>query len=81
MVTPVADARRWTRTGSSDARGGGPAGRAPRSRAAWSGVIGLGRGAEQDPCFGVVEHQGDGLDADADELPGEDLGGKQPVGA
>jgi hypothetical protein len=43
MITPVAEARRWTRIGSVEGRGGGPAGRMPRSRAACAGVSGLGR--------------------------------------
>jgi hypothetical protein len=34
-------------------------------------------GAEQDAGRGVVEHQGTGLDADADELAGEDLRSQQ----
>ena len=43
MMTPVLLARRWTVTGSAEGRGGGPAGRAPRSLRAWSRVSGLGR--------------------------------------
>ena len=43
MMTPVLLARRWTVTGSAEGRGGGPAGRAPRSSRAWSQVSGLGR--------------------------------------
>jgi hypothetical protein len=36
MMTPVFDARRCAVTGSSEGRGGGPAGWAPRRRRAWS---------------------------------------------
>ena len=43
MMTPVLLATRWAVTGSADGRGGGPAGRAPRSWRAWSQVSGLGR--------------------------------------
>ena len=43
MMTPVLLATRWTVTGSAEGRGGGPAGRAPRSSRAWSQVSGLGR--------------------------------------
>ena len=43
MMTPVLLATRWTVTGSVEGRGGGPAGRAPRSSRAWSQVSGLGR--------------------------------------
>jgi hypothetical protein len=32
MITPLFEARRCARTGSIDGRGGGPAGRTPRSR-------------------------------------------------
>ena len=40
MITPVAEARRWTRTGPAEGWGGGPPGRAPRSRATSAGVSG-----------------------------------------
>jgi hypothetical protein len=40
MMTPVLLARRWAVTGSADGRGGGPAGRAPRSSRASSQVSG-----------------------------------------
>jgi hypothetical protein len=30
MITPVALTRRWTRMGSAEGRGGGPAGRTPQ---------------------------------------------------
>jgi hypothetical protein len=43
MMTPVLLATRWTVMGSVEGRGGGPAGRAPRRRRAWSQVSGLGR--------------------------------------
>ena len=43
MMMPVLLATRWTVTGSAEGRGGGPAGRAPRSSRAWSQVSGLGR--------------------------------------
>src|SRR5713101_6714847 len=42
MITPVLLARRWAVTGPVAGRGGGPAGRAPRSVRAWSQVSGLG---------------------------------------
>ena len=57
MITPVLLATRWAVTGSVEGRGGGPAGRAPRSSRAWSQVSGLGRVREQDPGGGVEEHQ------------------------
>jgi len=37
--------------------------------------------AQQHPGAGVVQHQHDGLDADADQLPADDLGGEQSVRA
>ena len=39
----------------------------------------VGPGAQQHPGGRVVEHQRVLLDADADQLPAEDLGGEQPV--
>jgi len=77
MITPVLLARRWTRTGSADGRGGGPAGRTPRRPLTCSGVSGVGAGAEQLAAGGVEEHQGVLLDADRDPAAGQDLGGVQ----
>src|SRR5262245_45661415 len=81
-ITPVALARRCTRTGSD----GGRAGRGPGGTgAAQPGHLGrgerVGPGAQQHPGDGVVEHQRGGLDADAGQLAAEDLRGEQPVGA
>ena len=81
MITPVAEARRWTRIGL----GGGAWRRPGRADAAQPGHLGrgerVGPGAQQGPGCGVVEHQRGGLDADAGQLPAEDLGGEQPVAA
>src|SRR3954469_19301168 len=41
MITPVFEARRWTRIGSVAGGGGGPARRAPRTRRICSAVRGL----------------------------------------
>jgi hypothetical protein len=43
MITPVLLARRWTRAGSADGRGSGPAGRASRRSVTWAGVSGFQR--------------------------------------
>jgi hypothetical protein len=59
--------------------------RACEAGAAEPGGVGrserAGAGAQQDPRCGVEERQDTRLDADSDELPGEDLGGEQPVAA
>jgi hypothetical protein len=80
-IRPVAGARRCTRMGSDGGRGGGPAGRAPRSRVIWAGVQRVGPGAQQHPWAGVGEHQRVRLDSDAGELAAGDLCGGQAVRA
>jgi hypothetical protein len=74
MITPLLDARRWTRMGSVDGRGGGPAGRLPQP-------VGLVHGqrvrahSEQFAGAEVVEHERGGFEADPDPPAAEDLGG------
>ena len=80
-MTPVALARRCTRIGSDGGRGGGPAGRAPRSRATWAGVSGLGRVRSSTRVAGSKNISVCWLDADADQLAAEDLRGEQAVTA
>src|SRR5215471_14776636 len=65
-MTPVAEARRCTRMGSDGDLGGGER---------------VGPGAQQHPGGGVVEHERVLLDADAGQLPAEDLRREQAVGA
>ena len=74
MMTPVLLATRWTVTGSVKGRGGGPAGRAPRSSRAWSQVSGLAR-VPAGPGGGVEEHQRGRLDPDGHHHAAEDLRG------
>jgi hypothetical protein len=74
QIVPVALTRRWTVTGSVRGRGGGPAGRAPRSRRACWGMSGLGRALSSSRV--VKEQQRRGLDADRDAAAAEDLGGE-----
>jgi hypothetical protein len=81
MTTPVFEARRCTRIGSEEGRGGGPVGRTARRCRACSGVSGFGRGAQQLAGVQVEEQQAGALDADSDLASGEDLCGQhQPAG-
>jgi hypothetical protein len=57
MITPVFEARRWTRIGSVEGRGIGPTGRVRWRVTASPGWKGIGSGAEQLAGDGVEEHQ------------------------
>jgi hypothetical protein len=75
-MTPVWEARRCTPTGSTDGRGGGPAGAdAPQPlhllRQPW-----VGAGAQQLAGVQVVEHQRGRLDPDTHSASAEDLRGQ-----
>src|SRR5205085_3945157 len=73
MITPVLLARRWTRAGSDDGRGGGPAGRAPRRLLACSGVSGLRRVRSSSRLAGSKNMRV--CSSMRIVTPGEDLGG------
>jgi hypothetical protein len=73
VMIPLSEARGCTVMGSTEGRGGGPAGRAPHSLRAWSWASGLGRVRSSSPGVGIEEHQRRVFDADAHAAPGEDL--------
>lgn len=77
MIAPVLLARRWTRTGSADGRGGGPVGRTPRRPLTCPEDKGFLRVRSKFAGGQVVEHQGGGLDPDADPAAAEDRRGEQ----
>jgi hypothetical protein len=64
MTTPVSDARHWTRTGSTDGCGGGPAGRTP----AEPGEVVRGQRVRAGPqqLSGVEVEEAQRLSVDAD---------------
>ena len=81
MTTPVFEARRCTRIGSVEGRGGGPAGRTAAQVPGLVGVSGFGPGAQQFAGLEVEEHQRVRLDPDPDLAAGEDLRGQHHVPA
>src|SRR5918911_2919295 len=74
-MTPLLEARRCTVTGSTEGRGGGPAGRAPRSLRAWSQLGGLGRMRSSSRMSGSKKHQGGVFDADGGPAAADDFCG------
>ena len=76
MITPLLEARRWTRTGSSDGSGRGPGGAGAVEPDGLVVGEGAGPGAQQLAGVGVEEDQARVVDADRDPPAGEDLGGQ-----
>ena len=66
QMVPVQSASRWTVTGSRLGRGGGPAGRSPRSLSTWGSVSRVGLGAEQLAGVEVEQQQHRWFDPDPD---------------